>query len=367
MVAVLWAQWRKECRNPFLTLLFIGLSILAVVIFGFGSAGNVKVEVYAGEGVAAAEAQQWIEQLNDGSSIEFAAAEEGTALDAVREGRTSVAVQLLEEDYRFIASSSDFRVELAKQHVQKVFEKELTLRAAAAGEEDPERYREQVEAYLAEPPLQLHVTTPEGGKLIAYDMGLQLMFAFSLFLAMFTVGFKINAINGEKTSGIWSRMILSPASKTQIYLGHLLFCWVIGFVQIAAVYLIFLFGFDFPLRENFGMLLVVAAIYTVGIVALATLFAGITRTQEQFHMVYPLIIPIIPVISGAYMPPGTITSKALLLAAELFPMKHAMEASLGLTLYDASGTDLFLPLVKLALFAVLCMGIGINLVERGRR
>jgi ABC-2 type transport system permease protein len=197
-------------------------------------------------------------------------------------------------------------------------------------------------------------------------MGLQLMFGFSLFLVMFTIGFKINAINVEKTSGIWNRMILSPVRKTQMYLGHLVYSSVIGFIQVLIVYLIFLYVFNFNLGEHFGMLLLVSAIYTVAIVAMAMLFTGITRTPEQFNMLYPSIVPIMPLISGVYMPPGTLTNPILLFIAEFLPLTHAMEALMGITVYNAGWSDIFMPLAKLLLTAVICMGVGINLVERGK-
>ncbi|RJE86896.1 hypothetical protein D3P07_17085 [Paenibacillus sp. 1011MAR3C5] len=41
------------------------------------------------------------------------------------------------------------------------------------------------------------------------DMSIQLFFGFTLFLAMFTIGFKINSVMEEKAFGIWNRVNLS--------------------------------------------------------------------------------------------------------------------------------------------------------------
>lgn len=367
MFALLWSQWRHDRRSPYLTLLFIGLSIIAVMLFALNTESKLEVAVFPGPGVTDAEASLWMEKLREGEAFDFVTEAEQKARAEVSGGRAIAAVQLLPDDYRIIAAVEDYQIQLVEKYVDTVFQRELSLRAAAAREKDPEQYREAVEQAVEQPPLTLQVTSVGSGGLVSYDMGLQLVFAFTLFLVMFTIGFKINTINTEKISGIWNRMILSPASKTQIYSGHLVYASVIGLLQIAIVYLIFLFVFDFPLGERLGLLLAVGAVYTVAIVAIAMLFTGITRTPEQFHMVYPMITPIMPIISGAYMPPGTITNSILLWMAELLPITHAMKASIGITLHDYGWSELYMPLVKLLLIAVLCMGVGMNLVERGRR
>ncbi|MBD2869072.1 ABC transporter permease [Paenibacillus arenilitoris] len=367
MVPDLLAQWMKERRSPYLLLTFIGLSVLAVVLFGMSSEGKTKIDVFLAEGTSEAEAAGWIERLNKSEAFEFVLRDEEPARAEVREGRAMAAVQLLPDDYRIVAAVDEIQGLLAERHVDTVFRQELQLRAAAERSGDPERFRLDAERILQNPPLTLHAAAPDGGEIVSYDMGLQLMFGFALFLAMFTIGSKINAVNAEKTSGIWNRMILSPVRKTQMYLGHLTYGFAAGFLQLAIVYLIFLYGFGFDLGGRFGMLLIVSALYTVAAVALAMLIAGMTKTPVQFNMVYPSVVPIFPLISGAYMPPGTITNDVLLVIGEFVPLTHAMDALLGIALYDAGWGDIFLPLAKLLLFAVICMGVGINLVERGRR
>lgn len=367
MVPVLLSQWMKEKRSPYLLLLFIGLSVLAVLLFGMNAESKLKVDVFAADGISEDEAAAWIDRLNESEAFEFVLEDEKQARNKVREGRSTVAVALMRNDFRIVAAIEDYNVQTVEQHANAVFRQELRLREAAERTDQPERFREDVAAYMERPPLFLQAANPEGDEIASYDMSMQLMFAFALFLSMFTVGFKINAVNSEKTSGIWNRMILSPTTKTEMYMGHLLYALMIGFAQILIVYLIFLYGFGFDLGDNFGMLLFVTAVFVFAVVALALLFTGFTKTPEHFNMLYPSIIPVIPLISGAYMPPGTLTNDFILLVARFFPMSHAMDALLGIVLYDESGWDLFPPVSKLLLFAVICMGVGINLVERGRK
>ncbi|MED4164598.1 ABC transporter permease, partial [Halalkalibacterium halodurans] len=85
---------------------------------------------------------------------------------------------------------------------------------------------------------------------------------------------------------------------------------------------------------------------------------------EQFYAIYPSLIPLIPLISGAYMMPGTITNPVLLFIADLFPMAHAMDAMMSVIFYHAELSDVIMALLTMLLIGIIAMGLGINLIER---
>ncbi|MFD3257558.1 ABC transporter permease [Paenibacillus lentus] len=366
MNPIFLAQWMKERRSPILVLAFCGLSILATLVFGLGMDNKIKIGVFPSQGMATSVVEPWIERLNESDAIEFFLQDEQKARSEVRGGRADAALQLMESDYRLIASIDNPNVQIVEQHVRTVFIEELQLRAAAEHAKDPESFRQEVDRYLERPPISVELRAADGSELARYDMGLQLLFTFTLFLATFTVGFKVNAITMEKASGIWSRMILSPIRKSEMYLGHLVYSMMIGFMQIVVVFLLFRYVIGFDMGNNFGMLILIAALYTLTIVAFCILIAGMVRTPEQFNMVFPSLIPIMPILSGGYMPPGTITNKFLLLISEVFPLKHALDALTGIAIYDKGWLDIFPSIAKLCIIGVICMGLGINLMERRR-
>ncbi|MCI3926958.1 ABC transporter permease [Paenibacillus sp. TRM 82003] len=367
MYPIVFAQWMKERRSPYLLFVFIGLSVLAVLVFGMNVGSKVEIDAFRSDGVSEAEAASWVERMNEGGPYRFELRDERPAMKELREGRSTVAVRLMKDDFRIVASVDDEQARLIERHVLSVYLEELRLREAASLTADPALFRERAEESLLRPPLTLQVAAPDGNSIRTYDMGLQLMYAFALFLVMFTIGFKINGVNAEKASGIWNRMILSPVRKTHMYVGHLSYTAAIGFLQVGVVLTIFRYGLGFDLGGSYGALLLVLATYIVAAVAMAMLFAGATRTPEQFNRIYPSVIPVIPLVSGAYMPPGTITNVVLNSVAELLPLNHAMDAFLGIASHGYGWGELFMPLAKMALLAVLFMGVGINLVERGRR
>jgi ABC-2 type transport system permease protein len=364
MFPVFLAQWMKEKRSPYLVLIFCGISIAATLLFGINTTSKMKIDVFSDEKLTKAAVTAWIDQLNQSEAFKFKLRDERQARLDVREGRADVAVRLLTEDYRIIAAVDSPNVQLVEKHVHRVFEKELLLRSAANRSDDQSKFRQDVNRYLQSPPFTLQTQSSDGRNIVRYDMGLQYLFGFTLFLVIFTIGFKVNAITVEQTSGIWNRMILSPLRKTEIYLGHLFYSFLIGFSQIVVVFLIFLYGFGFHIREHFGMLLVIAAIYTLTMVAFAMLFTGILRTPEKFNAIFPSMLPIMPMLSGVYVPPGTITNNFFLAVAQAFPLTHALEALIGIAVYDENWLDVFMPIAKLLLLGVIFMGVGINLMER---
>ncbi len=325
---------------------------------------KIKINVFPAQGVENQIFDAWIDLLNESDAIEFVKQAEQQARADVTGGRIDAALQIMENNYMLVASIDNPNVQLVEQYVQAVFVEELQLRAAAEYTDNSDAFRSEVQQYLENPPLSVHLQAVDGSDLVSYNMGIQLLFTFTLFLVIFTIGYKINAMTMEKATGIWSRVVLSPVRKTEMYMGHLLYSSLIGFAQITVILLLFRYLFKFDLGDRFGMLLIVAAIYTLTIVAFSMLLTGILRTPEQFNMVFPSAIPIMPLLSGAYMPPGTITNSILLAIAELFPLKHALDAMNAIAMYDAGWSEVYLSIAKLCLIGVLCMGVGINLVER---
>ncbi|RKQ34573.1 ABC transporter permease [Oceanobacillus halophilus] len=363
MYPVFMAQWMKDKRKPYIILLFIGLSIIATLIFGdIDRIEQTTAMVYSTEPNAEAVEEKWLEGLNGHETIDFIISDKEEAHEQVAEGAIDVAIHLMENDYRLITSSDMPNIQIVEQYVHKVFTEEAQLEAAA-GDGNTEKLRSELDSYLENPPIQVQTESIDGGEIPNYDMGMQLLFGFTLFIAMFTIGFKVNGISGDKVSGIWNRLILSPVSKTNMYIGHLLYSFCVGFLQMLIVFLIFHYVMGYDLG-NLSMILVITAVFTLSMVSVAMLITGIVKTPEQFNMVYPSLIPMIPVISGVYMLPGTISNPVLQFIGDMFPLSHGVEAMTDVALFDAGWNDIALPIALMLLIGVFSMGIGINMVER---
>lgn len=366
MKALFIAQWLQEKRNPGSMLFFIVLSVALTVLFGGTSGGKMKIDVIADNSADRQAQAEWLRLLNAGDSFAFVFADEDKALRDIREGRKELAVRLLADDYRIVAAVAHANMQAVDRHLRTVMGEELRLRAAIEANGDESRTRADIEKYMARAPLRLDVVSPFGPKAAGNEMMYQLLFGFMMFFSMYAIGYKVNAVLKEKENGMWNRVILSPVSKTRMYLGHLGYCFVVGFVQIASVLLIFRFavGVDFGPHEL--LLLPVAALYAVVSISVALLLAGLARTSEQYNILLQIVVPIMPIVAGVYFPPGVVTNRLLLGASELLPIKHGLDAMKQIAMFGPELSDLALPVAKLALIGVMCIGVGINAIERRR-
>jgi ABC-2 type transport system permease protein len=366
MFSVFKAQWMKDKRNPITIILFIVLSIFSSIIIGNNLQNDKKVVgIFSTEANASEVEEKWESLLNKSEAFKFVITNEETALKDVAKGEIDVAIKLLDNDYRVIAVSEMPTVQFIEQYVHTVFLEEAQIAAVLSTQGDTE-VRSEVKRYLEQPPLQLKTQSVDGKVVPNHNMATQLLFGFTLFLSMFTIGFKVNGVTVDKASGIWNRMILSPVSKFGMYSGHLLYSFCVGFFQILVVFLVFRYLTNFELGNHFSLLIFITAVYTFSTVSMAMLFTGVLKTPEQFNSIYLSIIPAIPILSGVYFPPGTISNSIILFIADLFPLTHAMDAMMSVALSDGGWNTIAFPTALMILIGVLCMGAGINMVERRR-
>ncbi|GAB2554536.1 ABC transporter permease [Gracilibacillus alcaliphilus] len=364
MFAVFKTQIRKELRSPWaLILLLVGSIVLTLIFANIDQDTSTTVPIFSTEEKKEEVLNKWEPLLNKNSNFNFVVEEDTAARKLVEEGEHTAVLQLFEHDYRLITNSSMPAVQMLEDYVHMLFTTEAQLQAAA-GNNNVAALRAEVESYLQEAPLQIQTEALDGGEVPDYNMGLQLLFGFTLFMAMFTIGFQVNAVSADRANGVWDRMILSPISKTAMYTGHLCYSFFIGFLQVGLVFLIFRYILHYDLGGHLGMILFVAAIFSLSMVSVAMLFTGFIKTPEQFQVIYSSVIPIIPVISGVYMPPGTLSNPILLFIADLFPLQHAMNSLMDIALYGAGWDDIALQIAFMLLIGVICMGVGINLIER---
>lgn len=365
MIAVFLAQWRHDRRSPALIFIFIAISIAATLLFSSNMSGNPQYAVFLDKGVTDDEAKQRVERMNDTDSFSFKLTSEEKAIRDVREGRVPLAVRLLQDgEYRIVATAEGLNQSMVSEHMNHIASEDGRMAVAVELTDNADIARSQFAAFMDAPPLHTDVVRPDGRTLAGNEMSLQLLFGFTLFLAMFTIGFKINSVMEEKAHGIWNRVILSPVTKTGMYMGHLCYSLIIGLIHTVTVLLFFDLILGYDLGSQYGLMFFIIFLYSAAIVSLSMLLAGIVRTPEQFQMILPVILPIMPLLAGIYFPPGLMTNKLILYAGELLPITHAVNALKQVALYDAGWSEILIPVAKLALIGVICMGIGINLVER---
>ncbi|MEN2767942.1 ABC transporter permease [Ornithinibacillus xuwenensis] len=363
MKSVIWAQFAKDKRNPLFLLLFIAASILATLLFAGGIQAPTTVAIFSEEANAQEIEAKWQKLLNANDTFQFEIVSPEKAREDVRNGKIDVAVKVMEMDYRLIAASELPSVSFVQQHVEKVFQREAQIRAIIDANGN-EHVRSEITSYLENPPIQIEAQGLDSEEVPNYNMSIQLLYAFTFLIAMFILGLKVNHVTHDKVAGIWNRMILSPMRKTGMYCGYICYSFLITLFQVIVVLLIFKYVMNYEVGDQLWLVILIAAFFIFSMISVAMLITGFVKTPEQFYAIYPSVIPLIPLISGAYMMPGTITNPVLLFVADIFPLSHAMEAIVSVVFFHAGLSDVIMSLFMMLLIGVVAMGLGINLIER---
>ena len=361
MRAILHNLWRRE---NYLFLIFIGLGMMLTLVFASNLGGTTSIPAYADHSVSGAEREQWMAVLNQGEEFRFLLVSEAQARADIREGRAEVAVRLSEAgEYRLSAAAEHASVMLVDRYVQQQLNEHRQLQAAGELVSDTDALHAGVRQALDTPVLTMERLTIAGEPRVKNTMQIQLLFAFTLFFAILTIALKVNVMLEDRNAGVWNRMILSRVSKSQMYLGYLIYSFGIGVVQIMLMLLVMQFGFGMDIGYRYHLILSVVALFVLTIVSLAMLLVGLIRSAETNGSVISMLAPAMPLLSGAYFP---ISGPFMTAVAELMPLTHALDALKGIVLFDYGWTDLAAPSAKLVIMIVLFMGVGINLIERRR-
>lgn len=362
MKAVFLLQWRRFYRRPMLVLTMFGLTVIFVSVSAAGNQGGPQpVPLYAGPSLSDAEAKDWEERLNEDGrfAFELMAAERASAL--VADGDIGHAVQLMQTDYSILVGREDPNRVVLDSLLRRAYSEELSLQSA---EQDAPGVREDVAAALDDPALTLAVTTQQGEEdSFRYNGELQLLFGMTLFFVIYTIMFSLVRIVDEKRTGTWSRMIISPVKKWQIYLGHLGYSFVVGFSQITLIFLLFRFAFGFELGDQFWLLIVIAACYTFSIVALGLLLISLVSKPQQLGAVIPIVATGMAMVGGAFWPIELVSNEILLAIAKGLPITYGIEALTTVAVYREGIGGIVVPLAMLLGFGVVCMALGIRLME----
>lgn len=363
MLTILRAQLLKLKRAPGT----FGLMILMTVLFTFaiGSQADHQVTVYTyydDTDVTVAEAEQWITQLNASESFKFILTDEEKAINRVMDRRADYALELQINDFQIVAAVNDSNVRVLQQYVRSVFERELMIDAAAGN--DDEGFREQLSERLQDPILTIEASTINAEQDFVYDARVQSLFGFTLFFLIYTISFSINAVLEEKNTGVWDRVILSPVSKVAMYSGHLVYSFLVGMLQSIVVFTLFRYAFKFPLGDHYMTMVALTAVYIFAIVALGMMLVGLVQTPQQMNVLIPIVGVSFAMLGGAYWPIEIVTNPVLIALSKIVPVTYGMEALKGVVYYGHGWAELIQPVSIMVLFGVICMGIGINLIER---
>ncbi|WP_035054218.1 ABC transporter permease [Carnobacterium pleistocenium] len=349
-------QWKRLMKHPLVVVMFLGLTILFVYFIG-GSQGSssINVQVYS-ESLTKEELSIWVDRLNKDDSIIFEATDYETAEEDIRMNEIGYAMEIGAETYQFLVGREDERLPVVDQHVNQIFREQVRLEKVRADFPDSEI---EVQEFLTVEGIR---QPEDSGTLNRYQ--LSILIGMTFYFAMFTILYlQINVVE-EKKKGTWDRLIFSPLSKTQIYLGLLSHYFLVGLVQIVIAFFILTNLLNLDLGTNYVSMAAVTLAFIFTIVSLGMLISALVPSPQSLQVVIPIIATSMAMLGGAFWPLDIVNNRLLLFIAEFVPIKHGLNGMVDAIYLGLPLSQLLQPIGILLLMGILFMGIGINLMER---
>ncbi|GIO21570.1 ABC transporter permease [Oceanobacillus sp. J11TS1] len=366
MKGILLARVREFIRNPFIFLLFTGMSILfawVVSSMNVGGGEGLPVPVYVEEGAGAY--QSSLEELE---AFQFYTVDKETLEEELKEGKVDTGVILSEDHFNILIGVESPNAGLIQQTVEEVYTaaiQETFIREAAMDEGmAPESIVSSYHESVTEGTFDLSIHSFSGEEGWKYDGNVHRVGGFALFFSIYTIAYGVVKILTEKRMGVWDRMILSPVKKSEMYAGNLLYSFIEGYLQIVIIFLVFYFWRGLTFNDRIIDILIMLIPYALAIVAMSILITALVKNVEQFNAVISIIAVSLAMIGGAFWPLEIVSNPVLLFLAKLNPVKYGLDIVQGAAVYGYSFTDLLQPISILTLMTVLFTGIGIHLMER---
>lgn len=356
MLDVFNLQWKRLAKQPFIVLIFLALTVVFVYfISGTVGGGSLSVPVYTEE-LTEEEASEWVDRLNEEETISFDLIEAERAEENVRMNQEAFAVELLEDNYQLLIGRESEELSVVNQHLAQVYQEHLRLGEIQESSGEEVASQEFIELEVS----SLAETEEETG---ASDSA-YIIFGMTFYFVMFSVMFLMVNLMEEKKLGTWNRMIFSPVSKVQIYLGHLFHYYLVGCLQVFLSFVILQNLLSVNFGNNYLEMIVISLTFLFAVVSLGILVISLAENAQSLQVVIPLISSAMAMLGGAFWPLEIVGNQFMLTIAEFIPLKHAIQGMLDTVFYDASLNELVYPLSCLALMGILFMGIGMNIMER---
>ncbi len=367
MISILQAKFRLFLRKPMLLIGMTVMSIVFALLLGAANYSSINVPIYTD--INNIEETPLWKDLNKTQGFEFTLVTKDEAKKMVSEGDAEAAVKLEEDSYTIVIVTETSNLHLLDSYLQTFYgdilmKDKIKEATATSAHVDSNAILDELKEKEENPLFKIQTASFRGDDAVIIDNQLQTIFGFTLFFVIYTISYNVHNILQEKTWGVWDRMILSPLKKWEMYAGNLVYSFLMGYVQVALIFLVFRYAVGVEFYGGFGKTLIVLIPYVFSIVALALFLASIVKSTQQFNAIISLVSVSLSMLGGAYWPLEIVSSDFLLKVSDFVPIKHGMEGLKAATIYGASMSELLYPISILTLMGVVLIGIGINVMER---
>jgi len=213
-----------------------------------------------------------------------------------------------------------------------------------------------------EMPITIEQTYAYGGsdtRFIDYFAPGVISFAIMMVTTMITIILFVN----ERRNGTLQRLLVSPASESEIVAGYALAFAVIGVFQSIVVLVAAILLFNITIIGNIFLALVVILLLAFGHQGLGILLSAAAKNEMQAVQFIPLIIFPSILLAGLFWPIESIPGYLQPLSY-FIPLKYGIDAERSIMLRGWSIGEIWVDILVLILFALLTLSASVLLLKR---
>ncbi|MUV36668.1 putative transport permease YfiN [Lentibacillus sp. JNUCC-1] len=363
MIGILSAKFKLIYRKPGMLLSMTIMTFIFAFVVGMGDKGSVQVPAYeADEGVR----DSFGQQLSELNGYSFTWMDKENLIKQIESGKAEMGVILHDEEFEVLVGVQSGFVNLVQQNIEQVYrttmqDKNIVEAAASSGKTVQ---LDDLHQAVSAGPFQLEVENAGKEEGASYNQAYHALFGFTLFFVIYTIGNSVFQILAEKEMGVWDRLILSPVKKWQVYTGNFLYSFLIGYIQVAIVFIVFNYVIGVDFKGQFTEMLLAISAYVFAIVALCILLTGIVKTGQQFNAVISIVALAIAMIGGLFWPLEIVESDIMLMLSKGVPTSYGLSLIKDIVVYGHSFSEALFPMAMLVFMGVLMAGVGIHLMEK---
>lgn len=189
---------------------------------------------------------------------------------------------------------------------------------------------------------------------------------FSMFFILIPIS---NTFMNERTFGTFDRLKSMNVSPWTILIGKFIPYLLVNQIQVlimfaVGVFLMPLLGLDtLNVRGGFGLVFLVALCTSFAAIAFGLLIANIAKTSEEATTLGG-VSNIIFAAVGGIMVPKLVMPEVMQNLSEFSPMSWALDSFLDIIVSDGTFADIQWNLLKLLLFAAVCLMVAATLLKK---
>ena len=184
-------------------------------------------------------------------------------------------------------------------------------------------------------------------------------FAIMMVTTMITIILFVN----ERRNGTLQRLLVSPASESEIVVGYALAFAVIGIIQSIVVLIAAILLFDISIVGNIFLALIVILLLAFGHQGLGILLSAGAKNELQAIQFIPLILFPSILLAGLFWPIESIPSYLQPLSY-IIPLRYGIDAERSIMLRGWGIGEIWVDIVVLVLFALLTLSASVVLLKR---